>query len=462
MPEDPPFLFCDDSVSAFLAGLTNDDQKLVLQAIVGGAANPDRTPYPNDVAAAGGGVPLGGFYLTNGFMKYRQVTPVLQVAFVGDSNTANGVQGTGSGGVGPYQLTSLSYITYVYAMLGSQFDFAPNGSNLVFAQGGLRTDEIYAAYQAGVLASIAALVFDMAGTNDAVQTGIDLDVAAANRLAFWLACRTAGKWVIALSIYPIGAGQSGNAGPGYALSARAVLFNTKCKALADAHGFPWVDVTSALELTPGTGIANPAYLQAGDFLHTNGLGSCHVGRVVAAVTKADPDFVCSVNNRTAINFLTAGANFAGGPPPTHWSLFSPSGGSQVGSGAIIADPDGAWWEITVAAGTSTASFQLNNFDLLGGNPTGKTIDSIIEVQVMSGTMTLLNLQQGVQDASTTAQVFQTNETANCDFTSSDGVLVLRTTPLVAGTTTFVYPFIQFRVAGTTTLRFRRSGTRQLN
>jgi lysophospholipase L1-like esterase len=356
------------------------------------------------------------------------------VAGFGDSITE---QNGGSSGL--YTTYANGPIVQARARMGSNWNWVTDAAHnkLTFATGGKSTNAPeFAAHLADVIASSADMVIEGFGLNDAVQS-IAASTVAANRLAAWLQIRTAGKWCIPLAVVPMPTAADNN-GAG-TVSARIVAINAACSAAAAANGFPYVDVSTPLEASPGSndGIGDLANFD-GTIIHPNVLGCQKMGQALATYLLANHTFGIDPFNMGGTNIQSNGNFAAGATRPTGWTPGAPTNGSL---GAETKSTSGGynWWRIVCNKGTSTQVFYAQQ---LGddGTSEGVPCDAIAVVRVISGTLDTLQLtssstQPGVV---TNSQDFASG--SGMAITSADGILYLRPEKkIINGAATLTWP-----------------------
>jgi len=429
-------------------------------------------PFPNDAVARGSGLAAGSVYQgSDGTLHTLQPLLIRKVAPVGDSETENAggsyVAGYGPGNsVGYYFFAAIGWVSWFRFFTNCSFDLTnnPDGPKMTYGYAGKKGFEIYSLAKTNLLASDADLVTDMTGTNDLVG-GPMTDDAISNlvqiRLAFWQACRNAGKEVWVLDIPPYGPFQGG-ALP-LALAANQVRFNQATKLEAVAHGFTFIPLSYLMEQSPGLG-ADGVY-NNDDGYHTAEGPASKFGRTVAATMNGKGSF--AIDRKALSTTWLEGGPFAsdGGAPPANWGAYAPTGGSVV-SQSVYTDSSGTWWRVKMDLGTAAAGsiFDLANFNQppIGGAPDGKKVDLIAEFRVVEGEMSGPNLRAALKpNYEVPSQTMASQNQKFSSLTADDGIKVISTLPMVlpAGTTS-VAAFLDLRpVSGSCTVDVRLAGVR---
>ena len=343
---------------------------------------------------------------------------ISNVALTGDSiteATATGLNQFNGGGYGGQ----------TRALMGSVWNMVPDtpNSKLTFATGGKRADEVYALHLAAVLASSADMVIDAPGLNDAVQA-ISAATVAANRLEAWLAIRARGKWCIPLAIIPMPIEATAPTYPDNgagAISARIVAINAACAAAAAAIDFPYVDVSTPLEATPGTGdgIGDLANFDA-TRIHPNSLGALKMGRALDTYLAAN--FTFGVDPLTGTP-ITNNQNFSADPWSTH-NRFAPTNGTLGTQSKNTADGY-TWWRNVLTKGTSTNAFTFLDLQSNVVAPASQQVRAVAVFRVVSGTVSSLQLSYNTNPGNTLNGRDLADSSA-MNITSADGIIVLRT------------------------------------
>lgn len=379
---------------------------------------------------------------------------VRQIAFMGDSQTELGFTNlTLYNGVGP--------ATHARAFGGARWDAAKNGSKLEFASGGFRTEQIVAAHHAEVLASASELVVLAMGINDCFQlianaTIIDniMDEAAA--------LRASGRRVVVCTITPcttvpeIANGRT----PG-SISAKIAAVNVLLRAELAAAGIPCCDTESLLTLS-GTndGVANADYFADG--LHPSLLGASRWGRQLAGTLAAATALRFPLDNWSNTSWVTTNSALAGpnGNNPTGWS----ASGGGLSAKTFTSTPEGNWWQVT---SDGTACYVDNFSANLGGSVASKTLESIVELEVISGSLRQFELKTSVsQITGNTGNTSAASGGTAADgvITAADGIVVFRTPAVTLGTASGGSPLawagLVFVTTAGATIRIRRLGARE--
>jgi hypothetical protein len=199
------------------------------------------------------------------------------------------------------------------------------------------------------------------------------------------------------------------------------------------------------------GILDPQY--AIDSIHPNSLGASRMGRVLANTLSR---YLIQARNPFD-GLLNASPNpsMNGGPPPTSWSL-SVGAGNSVGTQTYEAASDPSkWWRIPHTQGGVNTS-QVITFDDTVSSYNGVNFLSLIEIEVITGALQSLRINQFLQTAGTTAICLNQSDGAvlGSQITPSDGTVVLRT-PKTAGSLLTNLAYCNLVFSGTADFRIRR-------
>lgn len=378
------------------------------------------------------------------------------IAFFGDSITGQSTRGsTGTDGVGAYYIDGVGYSSWAKALNQSKWDFEPDGGRLTFATGGKTTQELIDLHLEDVLASDADVVVEQGGTND-IDRGFSTTTIVTNKVNVWTQIRESGMIPVTMAIPPFGLAQGGNATG--TKSVRVVQANTAIQEAAEEMGVPFVSYDGQLDTVAGNGIANTSMFT--DALHPNGWGAYIMGEALAEVL--EDSFIMPLDNWANTNYLTPNVALAGSSgQPTSWLVPGAPSGATLNSKALESSADGNWWVFDVMSGTSTSSFALNNFTSnLGGSPVGKTVESLAEIEVVSGTFKSIRIDTNMFGNTGQNTGMLTGWNFAPVLTSDDGIIVLRTQPnIVPVGTSLVSPTVYFNGDGV--IRFRRVMTREV-
>jgi hypothetical protein len=343
---------------------------------------------------------------------------ISKFATIGDSITE---QDGGSSGL--TVLYAAGYGNQTQARLGrTSADWQPDTAHnkLTFATGGKRTDEVYTLHLDDVCASDADLVIDAPILNDVIQS-ISSATIAANRLAAWQQIRASGKHCVPIACLPMQTAVSGN-GAG-AVSARVVAANAACAAAAAANDFPYVDVSTPLEATPGTGdgVGDAACFD-GTLIHPNVLGCQRMGNALATYLLANFTFGIDPLDMGGTLITTNGNFAAGAARPTGFTAGAPTNGS-IGTETKSTADGINWWRLPCVKGTSTSTwFATRNAD--DGTTEGYDCDGICLFRIISGTIDTLQFTfNSVSPSVIEGQFFSSN--SGMALTSADGILYMR-------------------------------------
>ena len=148
-------------------------------------------------------------------------------------------------------------------------------------------------------------------------------------------------------------------------------------------------------------------------------------------------------------------NLNGGPPPTSWTL-SVGASNSVGTQTYEAASDPSkWWRIPHTQGGANTS-QVITFDDTVSSYNGISFSALIEIQVITGALQSVRLNQFLQGGGTTARCLNQVDGAvlGPQITPSDGTVVLRT-PFTAGTALTTNAYCEMIFSGTADFRIRR-------
>ena len=385
----------------------------------------------------------GGLVGSSGFVgpsgpAYR---PITDIAVIGDSIAAAASSGL-------FRVSSLGFFGWARVFNGSRWDFKPAASTIAFATGGFRTYEIQATHLPQAIAANPSAVVVEGGIND-FAVGLTSAQTVANLRAMWASLRAANIRPIATTITPDAANVSRQAW----IAATNILI----RSAAASDAVTLCDWASVLESSPGVGSTTTLP----DNIHPNNLGAARLGRVLAATIAGLP--FTSVDLWTNANWLTSNPSFAGsGGQPTSWSNPAIASGATLNSKTLVSSDSGNWWRIDYTNGSATARSVLSNLSANTSTVVGRTVEGIVELQVISGG--LRGVQLRVVTTGGTQESYDLNggeAVATSDLlTSADGVVVLRTPrSIISAGTTLVWPQIQF--AGSAVFQVRRAGVRQV-
>jgi lysophospholipase L1-like esterase len=410
------------------------------------AYTPARIPgvFASDLAAIRGGVGLNGIYRkAAGVIAWRQ--PVAEkLALMGDSIAAQN-------SVGNYYMDATGYGTWARIFGGAQWDAEPSGAVLYFATGGFRTYEIEATHLPQVLASGATRCVVEGGIND-YSVGQTSAQTASRLRGMWATLQAAGITPIATTITP----------DVFTVPRQAWIAATNIliRQHAASDNVALCDWTGLLALSPGVG--DPQYYKTGDYVHPNESGACRMGRALAATIASiglDP-----FDNYANTQWISANSALAGsGGQPTSWSAPAMAAGAALVSKTLTSSVEGNWWQIEFTNGSATAVSVLSNIAASLEAPAGLTVDGVVELAVISGTLTHTQFRAIAQGGTqTAADGYEPVPNPSARITSADGVVVFRTPKtLMSGAVTMAWPQLSFMGgSGTTIFRIRRCGVRK--
>lgn len=362
------------------------------------------------------------------------------IAFMGDSITAQGFSGL-------HSYDADGYMTWARQINAAQWSAEPNGASLSFATGGFNTLQIQTTHLPQVLASNATRCVVQGGIND-FAAGRTSAQAAATLRQMWASLSAAGITPIATTVLPDATNVS--------RQAFVAATNVLIRANAAADGITLCDWSSAVEISPGVG----SVTDFPDSIHPNQLGCVKIGKILAA-TIASLNIRSLSHYSTSDVFVTANSQLTGSSgQPTSWGLPSIASGATLNSKSLVSSPEGTWWRFDYSQGSATSSSTLSNLTANILPVIGQTLEGILELQVISGSLTCTRLRVvasgGTQESYDGGGAIPTTESI---LTPANGIVVLRTPKtLMSGTVTLAWPQIQF--AGTAVFQIRRAGVRK--
>lgn len=362
------------------------------------------------------------------------------IAFMGDSITAQGFSGL-------YSYDADGYMTWARQINAAQWSAEPNGASLSFATGGFNTLQIQTTHLPQVLASNATRCVVQGGIND-FSAGRTSTQAATTLRQMWASLSSAGITPIATTVLPDAAN--------VARQAFIAATNVLIRANAAEDGVTLCDWSSAVEISPGVG----SVIDFPDNIHPNQLGCVKIGKVLAA-TIASLNIRSLSHYSTSDVFVTANSQLTGSSgQPTSWSLPIIATGATLNSKSLVSSPEGTWWRFDYSQGSATSPSTLSNLAANILPVIGETLEGILELQVISGSLTCTRLRVvtsgGTQESYDGSGAIPTTESI---LTPANGIVVLRTPKtLMSGTVTLAWPQIQF--AGTAVFQIRRAGVRK--
>ena len=385
-----------------------------------------------------------------GFYRLQvSLPPIGRIAFMGDSITEQGSPNLA-------YLQAYGYFCWARVFGGSRWELEQNGTTFRFATGGKRSDQISVLHMAQVTASQADACVLVYGTNDAYQMVLTATFVN-NAVSDWSTLRAAGIEPVAATVLPMGSvgGQNG------ARQARVAEYNVALRAAATQHSVVLCDWTTVLEAVAGSnnGIGLDSYYGNNDNLHPNPLAASKLGRELNATLSAHFDFTSDTWGNTA--WITPNVALAGtaGQAPDQWNFY-PSAGATIHSRKFVSSPEGNWWEIEISPGTTPGNFNLITFaNNLGGSPAGKTVETLAEIQVLSGGLSNLSLQTST--GANLASDLNDGALLGTQVLLADGIVVVRAPRVTLGAAvTQVIPSLYFGASQPNTIvRIRRCGVR---
>jgi lysophospholipase L1-like esterase len=362
------------------------------------------------------------------------------IAFMGDSITSQAFTGL-------YSYNAIGYPTWARQLNSAQWNAEPNGAGLSFATGGFTTLQIQTTHLPQVLASNATRCVVQGGIND-FSAGRTSAQAATTLRQMWASLVAAGITPIATTVLPDAAN--------VLRQAWIADTNVLIRSYAATDGVKLCDWSSVVEISPGVG----SVTDFPDNIHPNQIGCVKIGKVLAAT-------ITTLNIRslshysTSDVFVTSNNQLAGSSgQPTSWSNPSIASGGTLNSKTLVSSPEGNWWRIDYTNGIATGPSTLSNLVSNIAPVIGKTLECILELQVISGALTASRLRTvttgGTQESFDGNGAVPTTESI---ITSADGIVVLRTPKtLISGTVSLAWP--QFQFGGTAVFQIRRAGARE--
>jgi len=368
--------------------------------------------------------------------------PVTKIAFVGDSITD-------AGSTSLFSTAARGYFPWAQAFNGQKWDIVPKTSvnRLQFANSSASTATIVANQMSAVLASGADTIVWHTGQNDRA-TGLLTALQAANNMrAVWATIKAA-------KIRPIATTLCGVTMPTIQQTWN-VEFNGYIRTYAAADGITLCDWASILSPNGiDDGILDPQYTI--DSIHPNSLGASRMGRVLASTL--NQYVLQSRDPFSGLSNASPNPNMTGGPPPTSWT-FTIGASNSVGTQTYEAASDPSkWWRIPHTQGGANAS-QIITFEDTISSYNGVRFASLVEIQVLSGSIQSVRANQYLQGGGTTATCLSQVDSGilGPQITASDGTVVLRT-PFTAGNETTNLAYCDIFFTGTANLRIRRLAT----
>jgi lysophospholipase L1-like esterase len=384
-------------------------------------------------------------------LEVGPVKPLIKkIAVMGDSVT-------GQGSANLVHLSARGYFNWARLFGGTRWELVADPVNKAFCfyAGGKRSYQISAIHLPTILASDADVCVLAYGTNDAAQISTP-EAYRAQIVADWAALRAAGIHPVAVTVLPIGSVGIDNT----VRQALVVQLNAIVREESAIHNVPLCDWSYLMEAVPGSdnGVGLDSYYIGSNNYHPLPYPASMIGRKLHETLKKH--FRFDFDPWENQNWITPNVAFVGTDRPNGWYLFPPAEGS-VDQRSLIPSPEGNWWEFRITQGGALGNFYLNNFgENLGGPPTGRMVEGVVELQVMSGSIAGVTLQVG----SALAVDMLAGGDIGAQIVPHDGIVALRTPPvLVPAGVTSVPPTLAFRTNdATATLRIRRCGIRLAN
>lgn len=376
---------------------------------------------------------------------------VTSVAVMGDSITAQGSRNL-------YHLSAMGYYGWARLFGGSRWDLVKNPADNTFAftASGKRSFEISGVNLNRVITADPDICIIVYGTNDAAQLW-PVENFRWTLLSDWGALREAGIEPVAVTVPPIGTATGDNS----LRHARVSALNQVIRQEAAIHQIALCDWTGLLEALPGSdnGVGLNSHYQNNDDFHPLQYPASLLGRALNATLEQHFRFAADPWENTrwiTPNVALEGDN--GQPSSGGWEVFIP-GNASVGSKALIPSPEGNWWEIAFAQNTAAGTFYVKSSGAnLGGSPGGSTVEGIVELEVVSGSIAGVSLQVGAALATD----LHGAGGSGAQIVPGDGIVVLRTPPVAVPVgTSSVNPTLAFRSnESSATIRIRRCGIRK--
>jgi|LakMenE18May11ns_1017448.scaffolds.fasta_scaffold9875715_3 lysophospholipase L1-like esterase len=382
-------------------------------------------------------------YILGNSLERPHVLPantIETIAFMGDSITQQGFTGL-------YSYDSDGYMTWARQLNAAQWDAEPNGAALSFATGGFTTLQIQSTHLPQVLASNANRCVVQGGIND-FAAGRTSTQAATTLREMWASLASAGITPIATTVLPDAANAS--------RQAWIADTNILIRSYAATDGVKLCDWSSVVETSPGVG----SVTDFPDNIHPNQLGCVKIGKVLAS-TIASLSLKKFRNYLSSDVFVSSNNQLTGSSgQPTSWANPIIASGGTLNSKTLVSSPEGNWWQIDYTNGAATTSSTLSNATANIATVVGKTLEGILELQVISGALTASRLRVvatgGTQESFDGSNAAPTTESI---ITPSDGIVILRTPKTVmSGSVTLAWP--QFQFGGTAVFQIRRAGVRE--
>jgi lysophospholipase L1-like esterase len=385
---------------------------------------------------------LANSLVTRGVFGYP---PIQNIAFIGDSITDQGSTSL-------FSIAARGFYGWAQAFNGQKWEIEPNtsGSRLAFATSGATTATIRSNFLATVLATDADTVVWHTGQNDRT-TGAMTALDAANGVrAVWAEIKAGGKRPIATTLTGLKGLLAG--GRPWVLE-----FNGYIRTYAAADNVTLCD-WATVNNTGGAddAVLDPAYTY--DDIHPNAVGASRMGRVLAAALDS---FLVDANDPfSGLTNVSPNPTWTGGPAPTSWTHSAGSGNTINSQSYDSASDPSKWWRIDHTQGTTNGS-QVITFSDTISTYNGILFATILEIEVISGSLTTVRAVQYMQGGGTEARCLnQVDATStNAQITSADGRVILRT-PFTAGNGSTTNVYCDFVYTGTAVFRIRRLATWQ--
>ena len=370
------------------------------------------------------------------FPFFRRAT---KLAALGDSQTDRSSSAT--------RVDSISYVTWLRILGGEKTPFvkSPSTGEWDFGYSGETAAEIMAHID-DVIASEADTVLVQAGIND-ITDGATAQETADNVIALWDRLLLAGKQVLAIGIFP-----QNLSGKQPTIDAANAILETA----ASSRSIPYYELPDSMRAGGVSGaIMDTAYMS--DDTHLSAMG-CQVA--AEFILEEFEPYLAKINPFPASDSASVispsyswEGGFDGANKPNDWTLVT---GAATLTYAQEAATDGGpvWTKVTVSNNDANLSWLRLLVD--SGFSVGETVQAIAEVELVSGTLNVLDLALLYQNASpalTTTANYSVNAATKQAQAFTSGVF-LTPPAVVPGSTTQLRHQIQFY--GNGVFRFRKA------
>jgi len=371
--------------------------------------------------------------------KYPLFKRAVALAALGDSQTDRSSSAT--------RVDSISYVTWLRILGGEKTPFvkSPSTGEWDFGYSGETAAEIMAHID-DVIASEADTVLVQAGIND-ITDGATAQETADNVIALWDRLLLAGKQVLAIGIFP-----QNLSGKQPTIDAANAILETA----ASSRSIPYYELPDSMRAGGVSGaIMDTAYMS--DDTHLSARG-CQVA--AEFILEEFEPYLAKINPFPASDSASVispsyswEGGFDGANKPNDWTLVT---GAATLAYAQEAATDGGpvWTKVTVSNNDANLSWLRLLVD--SGFSVGETVQAIAEVELVSGTLNVLDLALLYQNASpalTTTANYSVNAATKQAQAFTSGVF-LTPPAVVPGSTTQLRHQIQFY--GNGVFRFRKA------